>query len=91
MEGFAIEYSKLEFQYRVLIEGFTCTVGSKDSNEKLAEKRADNLKTELTRLGIPENVIIIEPIGMQNFVSTNNENKDLVLNRRSNVTILSIE
>ena len=91
LAGFANEYKKLELPNTVLIEGFTCTLGSKGYNEKLAEKRADNLKEELIRLGIPENDIVIKPIGMQNFVTTDNRNKDLVLNRRSNVTIMNAE
>ncbi|MEH6538096.1 MAG: OmpA family protein [Psychroserpens sp.] len=88
---FANEYKKLDFPYKVLIEGFTCTIGSKESNEKLGKVRADNLKSELNRFGIAENLIVIKPIGMQNFVSTNNGKSDLVLNRRSNVTIISAE
>ena len=91
LAGFANEYSKLDVPNKVLIEGFTCTIGSKESNEKLGEERADNLKAELNRLGIAENLIVIKPIGMQNFVSTNNGKSDLVLNRRSNVTIISAE
>jgi outer membrane protein OmpA-like peptidoglycan-associated protein len=89
LSGFANEYSKLDVPYKVLIEGFTCTIGSKESNEKLGKVRADNLKAELNRLGIAENLIVIKPIGMQNFVSTNSGKSDLVLNRRSNVTIMS--
>jgi outer membrane protein OmpA-like peptidoglycan-associated protein len=91
LAGFANEFRKLEVPNKVLIEGFTCTIGSKEFNEKLSEKRANNLKAELIRLGIAENVIVIKPIGMQNFVSTDNGNNDLILNRRSNVTIMSAE
>lgn len=91
LAGFASEYTRLEVPNKVLIEGFTCTVGSRESNERLAEKRAENLKAELIKFGITESAIVIRPIGMQNFVSTNNKNKDLVLNRRCNVTILSRE
>lgn len=91
LAGFANEYSKLDVPYKVLIEGFTCTIGSKESNEILGKVRADNLKTELNRLGVAENLIIIKPIGSQNFVSTNSGKSDLVSNRRSNVTIISAE
>ncbi len=88
LEGFANEYRKLEITNNVIIEGFTCTIGSKESNKNLGKERADILKTELIRLGIAENLIITKPIGMLNFVSTNNGKKDLILNRRSNVTII---
>ncbi len=88
---FANEYKKLDFPYKVLIEGFTCTIGSKESNEKLGKVRADNLKAKLNGFGIAENLIVIKPIGMQNFVSTNSGKSDLVLNRRSNVTIINAE
>ena len=88
LEGFANEYKKLEITNNVIIEGFTCKIGSKESNEKLGKERADILKAELNRLGIAENLIIIKPIGMHNFVSTNNGKNDLILNRRSNVTII---
>jgi outer membrane protein OmpA-like peptidoglycan-associated protein len=91
LEGFANEYKKIEVPVNVLIEGFTCTIGSADYNQTLGEKRANNLKSKLIDLGIDESVIIIKPIGKQNFVSTNNGNNDLVLNRRSNVTIMSAE
>lgn len=88
LEGFVNEYRKLEITNNVIIEGFTCTIGSKESNEKLGKERADILKGELNSLGIAENLIIIKPIGMKNFVSTNNGKIDLILNRRSNVTII---
>jgi outer membrane protein OmpA-like peptidoglycan-associated protein len=91
LAGFVNEYNKLDVPYKILIEGFTCTIGSKESNEKLGEVRADNLKTELNGLGINENLIVIKPIGMENFVSTNSGKNDLVSNRRSNVTIISAE
>lgn len=88
LEGFVNAYDKIDVPTNVLIEGFTCTIGSEEYNKKLGEKRANNLKSQLIDLGIVENRIIIKPIGMQNFVSTNNKNIDLVLNRRSNVTII---
>ncbi len=91
LAGFANEYKKLKVPVKVLIEGFTCTIGSSEYNQMLGEKRADNLKKQLVDFGVDENVITIKPVGKENFVSTNNGNNDLLLNRRSNVTIMSAE
>ncbi len=88
---FSNEYKKLDTPNRIIIEGFTCTIGSKESNENLGKERADNLKAELIGLGISEDAITVKGIGLQNFVSTDNIDNDLVLNRRSNVTILATE
>lgn len=85
---FVNEYNNLEVPVKVIIEGFTCTIGSVEYNQILGEKRANNLKSQLIDLGVDENVIVIKPIGKQNFVSTNNGENDLILNRRSNVTII---
>lgn len=91
LEGFVNAYDKVDVPVKVLIEGFTCTIGSEEYNKKLGEKRANNLKSQLIDLGVVENRIIVKPIGKQNFVSTNNKNNDLILNRRSNVTIIRAE
>ena len=85
---FVNEYTNLEVPVKIIIEGFTCTIGSAEYNQILGEKRANNLKTQLIDLGVDENIIVIKPIGKQNFVSTNNGENDLILNRRSNVTII---
>jgi outer membrane protein OmpA-like peptidoglycan-associated protein len=91
LKGFVENYNKLENKYSILIEGFTCTIGSIEYNRKLGAKRANNIKTELVSLGIPDNLVNIKPIGKQNFVSTNNAKNDLVINRRSNVTIINAQ
>ena len=86
---FANEYIKLEIPVKVIIEGFTCTIGSAKYNKFLGGERAKNLKSKLINLGVDKNIIVIKPIGKKNFVSTNNVKNDLILNRRSNVTIMS--
>lgn len=91
LANFVREYGKIDIKTKLLIEGFTCTMGSEEYNQELAKKRADNLKLELIKLGVTENSIDIKSIGKRNFVSTENNNNDLILNRRSNITIIRIE
>lgn len=47
----------------VAIEGFTCDLGSKKQNEKLALKRAEVVSKMLQRLGVSKEKISVEGLG----------------------------
>ena len=85
------KYNILDDKNRLLIEGFTCSLGSNNYNSNLGFERANVLKAELISLGVDEKLIKMESIGKKNFVSTSNFENDLILNRRSNVTIIGVE
>jgi outer membrane protein OmpA-like peptidoglycan-associated protein len=48
---------------RVLVIGHTDTVGSSSYNQRLSERRASTVKTEMVRLGVPADVISTEGRG----------------------------
>ena len=51
----------------VLVEGFTCNIGSNDINNWLSEQRAEHVQQALMSAGIPENKIEVKWYGKSRF------------------------
>lgn len=83
------EYSKIYLQTNkeatLLVEGYTCDLGTHKINQKLSEQRANSVKEVLVSNGIPENKIAIKWYGEEKFTSFNySDKKDY---RRVNISI----
>lgn len=65
------EYAKAYLQTNkeaiVLVEGFTCNIGSNDINNWLSEQRAEHVQQALMSAGIPENKIEVKWYGKSRF------------------------
>src|SRR5690606_1635796 len=57
--------------HRVLIEGHTDNVGSRDYNQKLSLQRAEAVKLYLTRRGIASQRLTVAGVGMQRAIASN--------------------
>lgn len=90
LEDFVKNYKKIDVKNYLLIEGYSCLLGTQEYNLKLSEKRAFSLESELMKLGIKEESIKLMSFGKIKFVSSKHYKNDLEINRRSNITIIPI-
>ena len=89
IDDFISAYNKLEVETSLLIQGFTCSIGSEKYNKKLSEKRSLKIKSVLIDKGIDASKITIESLGKEHYIDTGDTKKDLNLNRRNNITIIT--
>ena len=65
------EYAKAFLQTNkeavILVEGFTCNIGSDDANNWISEQRVKSVQQELIIAGIPENKIEVKWYGKSRF------------------------
>lgn len=73
--------------HRVLIEGHTDNVGSKDSNQKLSLRRAEAVKLHLTRSGVASQRLTVAGLGLQRAIASNDTAAGRQQNRRVEVVI----
>ncbi len=71
----------------VAIEGYTDSVGSEDYNQRLSERRADSVKTYLTRQGIGSTRLSASGKGESDPVAANDSASGRQQNRRVEVVI----
>jgi outer membrane protein OmpA-like peptidoglycan-associated protein len=72
---------------RILIEGFTDSVGSDSANQALSERRARAVSDSLQRAGVAANRIDVRGYGKRYAVAGNGNASDRALNRRVEVYI----
>lgn len=73
--------------HRVLIEGHTDNVGSRDYNQTLSLRRAEAVKLYLTRKGIASQRLTVAGLGMQRAIASNDTAAGRQQNRRVEVVI----
>ncbi|MDA8139459.1 MAG: OmpA family protein [Desulfobacteraceae bacterium] len=74
--------------YRVLVEGFTDNIGTKEYNQELGQRRAEAVAKTLQADGIAPDQIIIRSMGEDFPVASNNTASGRQQNRRAEITIL---
>jgi outer membrane protein OmpA-like peptidoglycan-associated protein len=67
----------------LLIIGHTCSLGSDEANQRLSEKRAENVKTYLIGRGIPAGKITTEGYGESRPLASNSTEEGRIRNRRA--------
>ena len=67
VKEFASTFAKTDKKAKLLVEGFTCDLGSEALNNKLSEARAEAVKNILTKAGIPEQNIKMKWYGKSRF------------------------
>lgn len=72
---------------RILIEGFTDSVGNDDANQLLSERRSRAVADALQRAGVDVNRIDVRGYGERYPVASNNSTSDRAMNRRVEVYI----
>ncbi|MCC5859122.1 MAG: OmpA family protein [Ectothiorhodospiraceae bacterium] len=72
---------------RVLIEGHTDSVGSAESNQRLSQRRADAVRSELIRRGVPRDRLSTSGMGEDRPVATNATAAGRQQNRRVEIVI----
>ncbi len=68
---------------RLLITGHTCSIGTRESNRILSEKRAGNVKKHLVENGVSADEIRTEALGERRPIADNNTEKGRIKNRRA--------
>jgi outer membrane protein OmpA-like peptidoglycan-associated protein len=74
--------------HRVLVEGFTDNIGSKEHNQQLGLRRAEAVAKALYADGISPDRIIIRSMGEDFPAASNNTASGRQQNRRAEITIL---
>ena len=67
IKSFADQYLEKKLSSNVLVEGDACTYGTEEHNEDLSRRRAEYLKNELVKRGIPAERITIKYYGSKRF------------------------
>ncbi|NOK13103.1 OmpA family protein [Corallococcus exercitus] len=73
---------------RVRIKGFTDSTGNADANRKLSETRAESVRNQLVRDGIPKDRIEVSGEGDADPIASNDTPQGRVQNRRIEVQVL---
>jgi len=73
---------------QILVEGHTDSVGPRDYNQKLSERRAQSVKSFLVKEGLPENKIRAEGQGELQPVATNTTKEGRAQNRRVTIEVI---
>jgi outer membrane protein OmpA-like peptidoglycan-associated protein len=73
----------------ILVEGYTDSTGSQATNMKLSQQRADTVRGELIRDGIPADRISAVGRGPENPIGDNKTKEGRVLNRRVAIILLN--
>jgi outer membrane protein OmpA-like peptidoglycan-associated protein len=68
--------------FRLLIIGHTCSIGTMESNQILSEERAESVKRYLIENGIPSERISTEALGERRPIADNNTEEGRIKNRR---------
>lgn len=84
------KFLKMHKNINVKIVGYTDDVGSKVYNDKLALKRAQTVKNYLVKNGIEPSRIIIEGIGKDRYLVSNNDSIDRFTNRRAEFYVIKL-
>ncbi|MCU0837229.1 MAG: OmpA family protein [Rhodospirillales bacterium] len=71
---------------RIDLVGHTDTTGPKDYNLRLSERRADAVKAELVRLGVPGGIITTKGVGFADLLVPTGPNVRELKNRRVEIT-----
>lgn len=79
----SVEEFKRTGQTRVTVIGHTDTSGSAEYNQRLSERRAAAVKAEMTRLGVPANVITTIGRGQNDLLVPTKDNVREAQNRRA--------
>jgi outer membrane protein OmpA-like peptidoglycan-associated protein len=74
-------------QNKVLIEGYTDSTGSESLNQKLSDRRANTVRTELIGMGISSDRVITFGYGERYPVASNDTATSRQLNRRVEIII----
>ncbi len=75
----------------ILIEGYTDSKGSKKSNKKLSQKRAQAVVNYLKQKGIAKNKLKAKGYGEEKPIATNRTPKGRALNRRIEFTVEGVK
>ncbi|MGV3636563.1 MAG: OmpA family protein [Flavobacteriales bacterium] len=76
---------------RVRVEGHTDESGNQNANLKLAENRANAVRDELVRLGLPRKLFTIAFVGSSEPIATNTTEEGRALNRRVEIELVGTE
>jgi outer membrane protein OmpA-like peptidoglycan-associated protein len=85
-----IELLKKNQNVHLLIIGHTCSLGTYEANQKLSEKRAENVKMYLIERGILAIRISTEGYGETDPIATNNTEAGRIKNRRAEFILYRI-
>lgn len=82
------EYLTNNQDLRVLVEGYTDSIGTQEYNEKLGQRRAESVAEALQADGVSSDRIITRSLGEKFPVATNETAAGRQQNRRAEITIL---
>ncbi len=75
---------------RVRIEGYTDNIGTKVYNDKLALRRAQEVKSYLVKAGVPEDRIDVVGFGKERYIADNTTPIGRFTNRRAEFIVIKV-
>ena len=85
IKEFVLAYMQTNKTANVLVEGYTCDLGSNEHNMILSQKRAETVKNYMVSLGMSSDKIIIKSYGEEQYNKLGLKTKEE--HRRVNVSI----
>ena len=76
------DFMKTNTMYTVTLVGYTDSVGSEKSNQKLSEKRAQSVKADLVKRGVDSSRVNAKGLGEKNPIADNKTAEGRAENRR---------
>jgi ompA family protein len=85
LKEFAKTYLQTNKEAVLLVEGYTCDLGTDKLNDRLSERRAESIKNSLIAEGVPTDKVEIKWYGESQY--NNSPYKTREENRRVNVSV----
>ena len=85
IKAFVLAYMQTNMSANILVEGYTCDLGTDDYNMILSQKRAETVKDYLVSLGISSDKIVLKSYGEEQYNKLGLKTKEE--HRRVNVSI----
>lgn len=85
-----VNFLKMHSDIKIKIVGYTDDIGSKSYNDKLALKRATAVKNYLVKNGINPSRVVIEGIGKDGYLVSNDKGIDRFTNRRAEFYVIKL-
>ena len=82
------QYKKSEKGNKLLVEGYTCDLGTDQTNDILSQKRSDNVKDFLVKHGVDEKDIEVKSYGKTKFASAGDLNKSRIEQRKVSINLV---
>lgn len=88
LDLYAEQYKVLGEGYSLLIEGYTCDLGTNEHNSELSKKRVSNVENYFVSKGVAVNQVFTKSYGESLYVAGSDIESSRIDNRRVNLSVV---